>query len=233
MDITPESKIGDIAAHHPLATRVFARHGIDFCCGGGVPLARVCEKRGLDAPAVVAEIQQEVSAAPATTDWMSVPLEQLVQHVVATYHEPLHEELPRLEGMARKVARVHAERDPEGRLPAILHTLVKLKEELEDHMLREEKVLFPMLLSGFSRAPVQVFIDDHTEAGEALSRLRQLTEDYVPPADACNTWRALWAGLEALETDTHQHIHLENNVLFPRATEVGAGLGGSPRVAVG
>ncbi len=218
MDITPETRIGDIAAHHPLATRVFARHGIDFCCGGGAPLERACEKKGLAASDVLAEIREVLDGPEAgSVDWLAAPLGELVEHIVATYHAPLREELPRLEAMARKVAQVHAERDPEGRLPAIVTTFVGLRGELEDHMDREEAVLFPAILEGLPGLPVEVFVDDHTAAGEALARLRRLTEDYVAPADACNTWRALWAGLADLETSLHEHIHLENNVLFPRA----------------
>jgi regulator of cell morphogenesis and NO signaling len=218
MDITPETRIGDIAAHHPLATRVFARHGIDFCCGGGAPLERACETKGLAAGEVLAEIRRVLDGPDAgSTDWLGAPLSDLVEHIVTTYHAPLREELPRLEAMARKVAKVHAERDPEGRLPALVATFVGLRGELEDHMAREEAVLFPAILQGMDGLPFQVFVDDHTEAGEALARLRELTEDYVAPEDACNTWRALWAGLADLESETHQHIHLENNVLFPRA----------------
>lgn len=218
MEITTESRVGEIAAHHPLATRVFARHGIDFCCGGGVPLAHACERRGLSPERLLAEMREELAGAPREgEDWLQAPLADLVDHIVSVYHGSLREELPRLEAMARKVARVHAERDPEERLPAILSTLLALKGELEDHMEREEQVLFPHLLEGGGEAPVEPFVDDHEAAGESLARLRALTEDYQPPADACNTWRALWAGLEALEHATHQHIHLENNVLFPRA----------------
>jgi regulator of cell morphogenesis and NO signaling len=219
MDITADSRVGEIAAHHPLATRVFARHGIDFCCGGGVPLRQACERRGVAADMLIAEMQRELAGTPGTdAGWLEAPLSDLVEHIVQRYHEPLREELPRLEAMSRKVARVHAERDPEGRLPAILSTLLALKAELEGHMEREERVLFPLLLAHGEAAPVEPFIDDHREAGEALARLRQLTESYQAPADACNTWRALWAGLEALEGALHEHIHLENNVLFPRAT---------------
>ncbi len=220
MDITPESRIGDIAAHHPLATRVFARHGIDFCCGGGAPLARACEKKGLVAGDVLDEIRQVLDGPQeAEADWLTAPLPELVRHIVETYHAPLREELPRLEAMARKVAQVHAERDPEGRLPAIVTTFVGLRGELENHMAREEAVLFPAILQGLGGLPFEVFVDDHTEAGEALERLRSLTGEYVAPEDACNTWRALWAGLADLETSLHQHIHLENNILFPRAEE--------------
>jgi regulator of cell morphogenesis and NO signaling len=218
MKVTPESRIGEIAAHHPLATRVFARHGIDFCCGGGVPLEQACAERGLSTGRVLADIE-EVIAAPATgdRDWLAAPLQELVRHIVDDFHVPLREELPRLESMARKVARVHADRDPEERLPAILSTFLGLKGELEDHMAREEQALFPAILAGDGGAPMEPFVDDHEAAGEALARLRELTEGYVPPAEACNTWRALWAGLADLESVMHQHIHLENNILFPRA----------------
>lgn len=219
MNVTPASRVGEIAAHHPLATRVFARHGIDFCCGGGVPLAEACARRGVAADVVVGEIDALLAGAPATREpWLEAPLGALVEHIVTTFHRPLREELPRLEAMARKVARVHAERDPEGRLPAIEATVVALRGELEDHMAREEAVLFPALLDGHPDLPFEVFEAEHAAAGDGLARLRELTEDYVAPADACNTWRALWAGLEDLETVMHEHVHLENNILFPRAS---------------
>jgi regulator of cell morphogenesis and NO signaling len=218
MDIQPESRVGEIAAHHPLATRVLARHGIDFCCGGGVPLRQACEARGLSADTVVAEMRAELAGAPVETDrWLDAPLSALVDHIVAAFHRPLRDELPRLETMARKVAKVHADRDPEGRLPAIVATFVGLRGELEDHMAREENALFPALLAATGDCPVEPFVDDHSAAGDALARLRELTDQYVPPADACNTWRALWAGLAALEATMHEHVHLENNILFPRA----------------
>lgn len=219
MQITVESRVGEIAAHHPLATRVFARHGIDFCCGGGVELRRACERRGLSPEEIVAEMEREIAGAPgASNRWLEAPLHELVDHIVDAYHVPLREELPRLEAMSRKVARVHADRDPEGRLPRILDTLLALKSELEGHMEREESELFPRLLAADGETGVGAYVDDHEEAGAALARLRELTDEYRPPEDACNTWRALWAGLEALEHAMHEHVHLENNVLFPRAT---------------
>ena len=222
MSINPENKVGQIAAEHPLATRVFARHGIDFCCGGGKPLGEICNQRGLDAAAVLAEIESELAAPSATEDrWDQAPLNDLVEHILAAYHKPLAEELPRLETMARKVVEVHRDKQPE-RLPEMLSVYLGLKAELEVHMAKEEQVLFPLIKRGqgaMAGGPVSVMEHEHDSAGRALKRLRELTDGYQVPEEACNTWRALWHGLAALEEALHQHIHLENNILFPRALQ--------------
>jgi len=218
--ITTETKVGQIASEHPLATRVFARHGIDYCCGGGRPLGEVCGEKGLDSSGLLEEIRRELAgAAPAGDRWDRAPLEALIDHILVTFHEPLREELPRLEAMARKVAAVHREKEPE-RLPALLSTYLDLKAELDGHMAKEEQILFPMIRRGqgpFAGGPVSVMRHEHDVAGSLLQRLRELTDGYTVPAEACNTWRALWHGLRALEEDLHLHIHLENNILFPRA----------------
>ena len=220
MNINPDSKVGQIAAEHPLATRVFARHGIDFCCGGGKPLGEVCTQRGLDAATVLAEIERELVAPSATeVRWDQAPLGELVAHILAAFHKPLEEELPRLEAMARKVVDVHRDKQPE-MLPELLSVYLGLKAELEQHMAKEEQILFPMIQRGqgaMAAGPIAVMEHEHDSAGGALRRLRELTSGYEVPAEACNTWRALWHGLAALEVSLHQHIHLENNILFPRA----------------
>ena len=220
MSITTETRVGQLAAEHPLATRVFARHGIDFCCGGGLPLGKVCADKGLDAPAIIAEIQRELGDGSAEFKrWDQAPLTELIGHILVTYHAPLREELPRLDGMARKVLDVHREKDPEG-FTALVEVFAGLRAELEQHMAKEEQILFPMVMQGRGKgagAPINVMIHEHENAGAALRRLRELTNDYTVPAEACNTWRALWHGLAALESDLHDHIHLENNILFPRA----------------
>jgi len=218
MIITSESKVGEIAAEHPMATQVFARHGIDFCCGGGVPLEQACVQRGLDAPLILEEIERALAENDSDpTRWTDAPVADLVRHIVHSYHVPLREELPRLESMLRKVNRVHGDKEPE-RLPSLLSTYLALQAELVDHMAREEEVLFPEILRHGEEAvvPVEPFVDDHTEAGAALAKIRELTDGFRVPDQACNTWRALWHGLEALERSMHQHVHLENNVLFPR-----------------
>ena len=220
MTITAETSIGSVAAEHPLATRVFARHGIDFCCGGGLPLSDACAARGVEPALVLAEIDREIAtSAGDEVRWDDEPLANLIEHIVHDFHEPLREELPRLDDMARKVYAVHGEKDPE-RLGEILETLQGLRTELEAHMMKEETVLFPMILAGHGRkamGPVSAMEADHVHAGDMLRRLRELTDQYIPSEGACNTWRALWAGLEDLEHQMHVHIHLENNILFRRA----------------
>lgn len=220
MTITTDSLVGQLATENPLATRVFARHGIDYCCGGGRPLAEVCAEKGLDTNAIVSEIEKEINAPGDPAErWDEAPLDQLIDHILATYHVPLWEELSRLDMMARKVHQVHGSKDPE-MLGGIVQVFTALKEELDQHMRKEEQILFPMIKGGqgaMAGPPVNVMHAEHESAGEALRRLRELTSNYTVPEEACNTWRALWHGLEALENDLHQHIHLENNILFPRA----------------
>jgi len=220
MNIDGTTKVGHLAAEHPLATRVFARHGIDFCCGGGKPLGDVCAGRGLDLDTVIGEIEVEVERADEPeTRWDEEPLTDLIDHILETYHASLREELPRLESMAAKVLRAHGDKEPE-MLSELARVVGGLKAELEAHMLKEEQVLFPMIRAGQGRMavdPVSVMEYEHEAAAAALRQLRELTDGYQVPEAACNTWRALWHGLADLERATHQHVHLENNILFPRA----------------
>jgi regulator of cell morphogenesis and NO signaling len=220
MTIQAGTTVGTIAAEHPLSTRVFQRHGIDFCCGGGRPLGEVCEEKGIALAQMLGEIEAEISEAPdAQVRWDEEPLGALLDHILSAYHEPLKEELPRLEAMARKVHRVHGEKDPE-RLQGLLDTYLALKADLDQHMPKEEQILFPMIRSGqgaMAAGPISVMEHEHEAVGAMLRRLRELTDDYTVPAEACNTWRALWVGLADLERALHEHIHLENNVLHPRA----------------
>ncbi len=222
MTIPTTSTVGSLATEHPQATRVFSRYGIDFCCGGGRSLEEVCGEKGIDVGRIVQEIERELDAAEAPEQrWDTQPSDRLIEHILSTYHRPLDEELPRLESMASKVMEVHRDKDPE-RLAAIRQVYLGLKAELESHMMKEEQILFPMILNGqgaMAGGPISVMEHEHESAGAALRRLRELTDNYSVPAEACNTWRALWQGLEALEQSLHQHIHLENNILFPRALQ--------------
>ncbi len=220
MTISSDSTVGQLATEHPLATRVFARHGIDFCCGGGKPLREACERKGLDTEAILEDIRKEVATSDTPEQrWDQAPLGELIDHILAAHHRPLYEELPRLESMARKVLDVHRDKAPE-MLCALLSTYLGLKAELEQHMPKEEQILFPMIKQGggaMAEGPISVMRHEHESAGAALTRLRELTKGYEVPAEACATWQALWHGLASLEESLHQHIHLENNILFPRA----------------
>lgn len=213
------STVASLATEYPLATRVFSRYGIDFCCGGGRLLKEVCEEKGLDLNQIIDEIQRELSTSESETQhWDVEPLDKLIEHILQTYHRPLDEELPRLGDLAAKVLEVHRDKDPE-RLSELYQVFRGISAELTDHMAKEEQILFPMIINGqgsMAHGPISVMEHEHKSVGLALKRLRELTNDYSVPAEACNTWSALWHGLKALEQSLHQHIHLENNILFPR-----------------
>lgn len=220
MKLSAETTVGALAAEFPRATRVFARHGIDFCCGGGKPLAEACGGTPAEAQAIIEEIEREINGLPEPdVRWDQAPLEDLIEHILRRHHDTLKEELPRLEAMCRKVHEVHGDKDQE-RFDQLLATFVTIKEDIDQHLPKEEQILFPAILAGRRHmlgGPISVMEEEHEQLGELLRRMRSLTGDYVVPEEACNTWRALWSGLEELENDLHEHIHLENNILHKRA----------------
>lgn len=216
--LQPESTLADLAVAYPAASRVFRRHGLDYCCHGRRPVTEACGERGLDASALLAEISSEASPAGGATRWFDLSLPEIVDGIVTWYHARLRTELPLLLQMARKVEAVHAEKEsvPRG-LAAHLEALTR---ELLDHLEKEEQGLFPILLSGRSGAPAVSIIAlerEHEDVAVALERTRAMTTNLVPPAEACTTWRALYLRLDALEEELMEHVHLENNVLFRRA----------------
>ena len=215
--LRPEDSLAALATRIPSASRVFMRHSLDFCCGGRRSVADACAERGLDPRAIL----DEIAAAPddGRASWQDRPLAELIDHIIETHHRPLDEELPRLAAMAKKVFAVHADKDPE-RLAALAAVVQRVADDLAQHMHKEESVLFPWIVNGHGRTagqPVRVLMSEHDDTAKDLARIRELTDDFVPPRGACATWRALWLGLEALDADLRTHIHLENNVLFPRA----------------
>jgi regulator of cell morphogenesis and NO signaling len=227
--IHPETRVADIAAALPFSIPVFQRTGIDFCCGGDKPLAVACEEQGLVYDEVAAAITAAGAERPGgERDWARETLASLADHIEERYHEPLFDELPRLQQMAARVRQAHAAKAPAlvERLEAVLS---ELASDLEAHMQKEEAVLFPAIraleaaaLRGEAAAPplaapIHVMEREHDRAGALLAELRTVTADYVAPEWACRTFRGLYHGLETLERDMHVHVHLENNVLFPRA----------------
>ncbi|WP_440111259.1 iron-sulfur cluster repair protein YtfE [Acidovorax sp. BL-A-41-H1] len=211
--LTADQQIGQLAVQIPGATAVFRRLKLDFCCGGQVSLAKAAADKGLDATAVLAELQslQRSDAVPDA----ATPTE-LIDHILVRYHEVHRQQLPELIRMARRVEAVH--RDNPDVPVGLADHLETMQEELLSHMLKEEQVLFPMLKSGgkpFVGQPIGMMRTEHVDHGEALDKLNALTHDATPPQGACNTWRALYAGIAQLGDDLINHIHLENNVLFP------------------
>ncbi len=209
--------LADLATAHPAASRVFHRYGLDFCCGGRRPLAEVCEERGLDQAAILEEIGREPVTGEGEPRWDVAPIPDLVAHVVSRYHHGLREELPQLVALATKVEAKHADKPscPRG----LARHLAAVHESVLAHLAKEEKVLFPLILDGMGRmaaGPVRVMEQEHDDHREGLLQTRALTRDFTPPPEACTSWRALYLRLDALEADLMEHIHLENNVLFPR-----------------
>lgn len=235
--ITRDTLVGEIATAQPASIRVFQKYGIDFCCGGKRPLADVCEERQIEYDELATAIAN-AELPRDDRDWAEAPLTVLVDHIVQLYHETLRQELPRLLAMADKVNNVHGAKMPDT-FPRLNSVLRELAEELMSHMGKEEMILFPAVVEleaargdgsapqtrfplGALRMPISVMEQEHALAGNLLAALRELTSGYEPPEWACNTFRGLYAGLDELERDLHVHIHLENNILFPRAAELEA-----------
>lgn len=211
--------VRELSTTRPEAVKVFQRHGIDFCCGGGRTLTEACLAKGVDPSGILDEIAAEESrtTTPAIR-WDRVPLAELIDHILDRYHEPLKEDLPRLEAMARRVLQVHGHKDED--LEPLLAIIVALRADLEPHMEKEERILFPWIRSGrgaTAQGPIAVMLAEHDDVAALLVDLRTLTKDFEVPEGACATWTALWRGLEALDRDLREHIALENNVLFPGA----------------
>jgi regulator of cell morphogenesis and NO signaling len=229
----------DVIAAHPAAARVLERHHVDYCCGGRRTFADACRSAGLDPDALLAEIEATPSAS-SDVEHLSMGPAELVDHIEATHHAYLHEELGALGALMDKVAGVHGSRHPE--LADVAATFSWLRADLEPHLAKEEQVLFPMIRAlagaegtpptlhcGSITNPIRVMRAEHDAAGALLERLRTLTGDYTVPDDACASYRSLYERLEALEADTHLHVHKENNVLFEAAEAQEASLGQPPR----
>ncbi len=208
-----KATVGEIAASLAGATAVFRRHKIDFCCGGNVSLDEAAAKRGLD-PAVLEAALAALAQTPPDAPTESVAL---VDHIIERYHNTHRAELPELVRLARRVESVH--RDHPEAPTGLADALAQATVELEDHMQKEEQILFPAIQDGFAGAldgPIMVMRHEHDDHARTIRVLQTLTHSYQPPQDACRSWQALYNGVEKLVTDLTEHIHLENNVLFPR-----------------
>ena len=214
--LVPDTLVKDIAVAVPGATAVFRRYKIDFCCKGGVPLSEAATARGVDLALVLgdlAALNGDETEAPDAT-------EALIPYIVERYHEVHRAEFPEAIRMARRVEAVH--RDSPDCPHGLGDLLAIMAHELDEHQVIEEQMLFPAMLGGHYDLthPVARMMSDHEDLGEQLETLARMTTDFVPPHGACTTWRALYAACQKLDTDLRVHMHLENNILFPRFADL-------------
>lgn len=234
MTVIPAKTVREVAVENPAATRVFERFGIDYCCGGNQALEQACQRAGVSFNEVIDSLDLEEETARAAKhvrDWQSEPLSELITHIKNTHHTYTREEIVRLAALLQKVCSVHGKNHAE--LFGIQETFGSLSQELMTHMMKEEMVLFPYIARmeesvvqrepvlpapfGTVQNPVAMMEHEHDSAGAALRSIRKNSRDFATPADACISYQTLYKALAAFEADLHQHIHLENNILFPRA----------------
>ena len=232
MEIRSNSKVGEIAAASMAAIRVFEDFGIDYCCGGEQSIGEACQPGGVDPEGLIQAIRDTMlSAAPGTRDWWAEPLAALIRHIVSVHHEYLKIELPRIQKGLDVVYATYRERDA-ATLAPLPEIFFLLRGDLELHMHKEERTLFPAIEElergargagippfpfGRFANPIGVMLAEHESASASLDQVRKITRNYEIPSHACDRYRALFEGFESLERDLHMHIHLENNILFPRA----------------
>ena len=226
--------VRELATENPAATRVFETLGIDYCCGGHQSLEEACRNANLSIDQVLDSLEMAEQTARATQtarDWNQEPLSELIAHIKNTHHKFTREEVIRLSALLDKVGKVHGKNHPE-----VLHigaVFAELSQELTTHLMKEEMVLFPYITRleeavienepvvpapfGSVQNPVAMMEHEHDSAGNALRAMRKASSGYSAPEEACFSYRTLYSALAAFEADLHQHIHLENNILFPRA----------------
>jgi regulator of cell morphogenesis and NO signaling len=230
MQMQKSPTVRELAAVNPSAARIFERFGIDYCCGGEKSLAEACTAARANLDEVKTALEKP---APETKerDWQKASLAELVAHIVATHHQFTREEIARLTPLIAKVEGVHGQNHPE--LNQVQGLFRGLAQEMTMHMMKEEHMLFPYIeqleeavnrgarpappMFGTVQNPVRMMMVEHDSSGEALRRIRELTGGYTAPADACVSYQTLYKALQEFQADLHQHIHLENNILFPRA----------------
>ncbi len=230
--IAATKTVREIALEQPHSIRVFEHFGIDYCCGGRKPLAEACIARDVSVDEVLAALDSAANtAAPTPVDWAQAPLQKLIQHIVAKHHSYVKAELPRLAALAQRVVNRHGDTQPH--LPALQKTIAQLDGELTHHLAKEENVLFPYVAAlesamafggvipdacfGTVANPIAMMTSEHDAAGALLADIDRLSDHFTTPVGACPTYHAFYDGLKEFEQDLHQHIHLENNILFPRA----------------
>lgn len=234
MDNLEKKSVGQIVAEDYRAAKVFEHHKIDFCCSGGRSLDEVVREKGLDTEKIIEEIKQAKAGSEAAVDFESWPLDLLADYIVKTHHRFSEKQISLLKPYLEKVCRVHGDRHPE--LLEIQRVFNEIAGEIAAHTKKEEIMVFPFIkrlaeAKAHQRPyekprgksvedPVNMLRHEHDNQGAAFRKIAAISNDYTPPEDACNTYRVTFGLLEELEQDLHKHIHLENNILFPKALEM-------------
>jgi regulator of cell morphogenesis and NO signaling len=237
MSVNREKTVRELALENAVATRVFEKLGIDYCCRGNRTLEQACHAANISVDQVLKSLAEDQLSSPANStdhNWQTEPLGDLVSHITDTHHKYTRGEIARLTPLFAKVCSVHEANHPE--LLELRDVFTGLTQELTVHLMKEEKVLFPYIIRmeeaviekapilpppfGTVQNPVAMMEHEHDSAGNALRAMREISRGYAAPSDACVSYQTLYKALAELEADLHQHVHLENNILFPRAMEM-------------
>jgi len=232
--ISSEMTVREVAARIPESTRLFETLQIDYCCGGNRPLTEACASAGVEVDNVMEKLSALGESAPGdgAIDFQKLSLTELITHILETHHVFTKSEMDRIQALVTKVIAAHGANHPE--LLTVGELFQRLCADLKPHMFKEEQILFPyivrlaetqdqtLLLAPFGtvKNPIRMMMMEHDTAGDILRKLRAVTSDYQVPSDVCISYQTLYQALEGFEKDLHQHIHLENNVLFPKAVEL-------------
>jgi len=233
MEFASEKTVRNLASTNPGAARIFESFGIDYCCGGERSLGQACSAAKVSVQEVVDALEKS-RAEESDRDWQEASLAELIAHIVQKHHTYVRNEIPRLIALIAKVAKVHGQNHTE--LEKLEASFKVLAEELALHLLKEERMLFPYIIQlesattcggrpapasfGTVQNPVRMMIMEHDSAGDLLHKMREITNDYMAPEDGCTNYKMLYQALPEFEADLHQHIHLENDILFLRAIEL-------------
>ncbi|MBP6478371.1 MAG: iron-sulfur cluster repair di-iron protein [Chitinophagaceae bacterium] len=233
MNVLASKTLAQIVTNNYKAASIFEKHHLDFCCKGKRTLEQACAESDIKIEEVIEQLEKAGDTNDLKTNYNELSLAQLSEHIVSTHHNYVKNEMPALHGYLQKVASKHGDRHPE--MNKVFQIFVAVKEEMEFHMQKEEMVLFPrikdienqiqegkkvVINSSYLQSPINMMEQEHDHAGSMLAEIRNLTNNYTPPADACTTYQLSFASLQAFELDLHHHVHLENNILFPKALKM-------------
>ncbi|MCB7482097.1 iron-sulfur cluster repair di-iron protein [Christiangramia sediminis] len=234
MELTPERTVADYVTENIKASHIFKKYGIDFCCGGGISLEKACADKGVEYSQLLEELQNLDLTERKGVSFNDLPINELIDYIVEKHHKYVEANIGLLIQYSSKVAKVHGANSPE--LIEVNKLFQKVAGELASHLKKEELILFPFIkkmliaeregtpinIPHFNTVenPIKMMEDEHEEAGNIFKEIARITNNYTPPAHACNTYRALFDKLDEFEQDLHQHIHLENNILHPKALKL-------------